>query len=138
MTSRARSIADTDVGIPDLVRSLTADSTRLIGDEVLLARFEVREAVRSSARGATWLAVAFGAAVVALSAFTVLLTVVLGRLAGSLWAGALITGAVELAVGAIVLRHGLALYQEPESYTLGETRAEIAETTRWVREEVTS
>lgn len=137
MTSRAN-FADADTGIPDLVRQLTADSSHLIGNEVRLAKLEAREALHSGARGAIWLAVAFGATVLALTALTVLLTVALGRLTGNMWAGALIAGVVDLAAGALFLRHGLAIYREPESYTLGETRAEAAETTRWVRGQITS
>ncbi|MHB1224799.1 MAG: phage holin family protein [Gemmatimonadaceae bacterium] len=137
MTSRAN-FADADAGIPDLVRRLTADSSHLIGHEVRLAKLEAREALRSGARGAIWLAIAFGAMVLALTALTVLLTVALGRLTGNMWAGALITGAVELVAGGLFLRRGLAIYREPDSYTLGETRAEAAETTRWVREQITS
>ena len=137
MTSRAN-FADADSGIPDLVRRLTADSSHLIGNEVRLAKLEAHEALHSGARGAIWLAIAFGAAVLALAALTVLLTVALGRLTGAMWAGALITGVVELVAGGLFLRHGLAVYREPDSYTLGETRAEAAETTRWARDQVTS
>lgn len=137
MTSRVR-IDDADVGIPDLVRSLTTDSRRLIGDEVRLARLEARESLRSGARGALWLAVAFGAVVIALTAFTVLLTVAVGRLTGNMWAGALITGALEVVAGALALGRGVALYREPGSYTLGETRAEVARTTRWARRQMSS
>ena len=122
-----------DTGIGDLVGRLTDDSKRLVSNEVHLAKLELRQSVHAGARGAIWLAVAGGAAVVALVAFTVLLSVVLGRLLGNLWAGTLVTGALELLVGFLALRHGLALYRAPESYTLGETRASLADTARWAR-----
>jgi uncharacterized membrane protein YfcA len=62
----------------------------------------------------------------------VLLSVLLGRLLGNLWAGTLLTGALELLVGWLLVARGLAIYRRP-SYTLEETRAELAETARWVR-----
>lgn len=122
-----------DAGIGDLVHRLTDDSKRLVANEVHLAKLELRQSVRTGARGALWLAVAFGAAVVVLVALTVLLAVVLGRLLGNLWAGTLVTGVLELAVGFLCLRRGLAHYHEPSSFTLGETRRSIAETARWAR-----
>ena len=132
MATRPLHFADDDPGIADLVRRLTDDSKRLVSDEVRLAKLEVRESLRVGARGAMWLALAFGAAVVALTALTVLLSALLGRLLGNVWAGALATGALELIVGVVLLRRGLALYREP-SYTLEETRASVAETARWVK-----
>ena len=132
MGTRSMGHADGDSGVADLVRRLTDDSKRLVGDEIRLAKLEVREGLHTSARGAMWLAVAFGAAVVALTALTVLSSVLLGRLFGNLWAGTLVTGVLELAAGFLLLRHGLALYAKP-SYTLEETRASLAETARWVK-----
>jgi len=124
--------AEQEPGLADLVRRLSDDSRRLVGDEVRLAKLEVGEGMSSATRGAMWLGVAFGAAVVALTAVTVLLSVLLGRLLGNLWAGTLLTGALELLAGWLLLRHGLALYREP-SYTLEETRTELARTARWVK-----
>ena len=132
MASRPLHMTDDDPGIADLVRRLTDDSKRLVTDEVRLAKLEVQESARTGARGAMWLALAFGAAVVALTALTVLLSALLGRLFGNVWAGTLVTGVVELLVGFLLLRHGLALFREP-SYSLEETRASVAETARWVK-----
>ena len=82
-------------------------------------------------RGVLWLALAFGAAVVMLVAVTILLTSLLGRLmAGHMWFGALVTGVIELAVGAWLLRKGLSAFAEP-SYSLEQTRASLTETANW-------
>ncbi|HEY0970700.1 MAG TPA: phage holin family protein [Gemmatimonadales bacterium] len=133
MASRQMSFADSDTGVGDLVRRLGDDSKRLMADEVRLAKLELREGMRTGARGAMWLAVAFGAAVVALAGLTVLLSTALGRLLGNYWAGTMLTGALELVVGWLLVRRGLATYREPDSLTLGETRSELAETARWIR-----
>jgi uncharacterized membrane protein YqjE len=124
-------LADPDVGIPDLIRRLTSDSRRLVTDEVQLAKIEAKESLHRATRGVLWLALAFGAGVVMLVAVTILLTSLLGRLmAGHMWFGALVTGVIELAVGAWLLRKGLSAFAEP-SYSLEQTRASLAETASW-------
>ncbi|HEX6599375.1 MAG TPA: phage holin family protein [Gemmatimonadaceae bacterium] len=124
-------LADPDTGIPDLIRRLTNDSKRLVTDEVQLAKIEAKESLRRATRGVLWLALAFGAGVVMLVAVTLLLTSLLGRLmSGHMWFGALVTGVIELAVGAWLLRKGLSAFAEP-SYSLEQTRASLAETANW-------
>lgn len=133
MATRQISFQGDDAGVADLVRRLTDDSRRLVSDEVRLAKMELREGLHTGGRGAMWLAVGFGAAVVALVALTVLSSALFGRLLGNYWAGTLLTGVMWLVSGALFLKHGLSLYQEPRSYTLAESRAELKETARWVR-----
>ena len=129
-------LADPDVGIPDLIRRLTNDSKRLATDEVQLAKMEAKESLHRATRGALWMALAFGAGVVMLVALTLLLTSLLGRLMGGhMWFGALVTGVIELAVGAWLLKKGLAAFTEP-SYSLEQTRASLAETAHWTTDVV--
>ncbi len=124
-------IADPDVGITDLIRRLTTDSRRLVTDEVQLAKLEAKDNLHRAARGVLWMALAFGAMVVMLVALTLLLTSLLGRLMNDhMWFGALITGVIELALGAWLLKRGLSAYAEP-SYTLEKTRASLADTAHW-------
>ena len=124
-------IADPDVGIPDLIRRLTSDSRRLVTDEVQLARLEAKDSLHRATRGVLWLTLAFGAAVIMLVAITLLLTSLLGRLMNDhMWFGAIVTGVIELAIGAWLLKKGLSAYTEP-SYTLEQTRASLAETAHW-------
>lgn len=130
-TMRTDIRTDPDTGIPDLVSRLTGDSKRLVKDEVRLAKLEVREGLHDAARGALWLGVAFGIGVIALAAFTVFLSAGIGRLIGSYWGGALITGALELLVAFLLIRKGSASLSEP-GYTLPETREELKETAHWV------
>jgi hypothetical protein len=133
VTARPMQQIDPDVGIPDLVRQLTEDSKRLVMDEVNLGKLEVKENLRTAVRGVLRLAIAFGVGVVALSAFTVFLAALIGRMAnGNYWVGALVIGVLELGLAAWLIKIGLARFASP-SYTLKETRAELSNTKSWVR-----
>jgi uncharacterized membrane protein YqjE len=123
---------DPDAGIPDLVRRLTDDSKRLAQDEVRLARLELRESLRDVTKGAVWLGVAFGAAVVALTAFTVFLSAGLGRLLGNYWAGTLVTAVLLLGGAAFAIKKGFGTIAEQE-LTLPETRESISETAQTLK-----
>jgi uncharacterized membrane protein YqjE len=125
-------LSDPDTGIPDLIRRLTDDSKRLVTDEVQLAKLEARESMHRATRGALWLGIAFGIAVIMLVALTVFIATLIGRLiSGHMWIGAIITGVVELAVGAWLLKRGLSTYARP-SYSLEETRSSLSDTTHEV------
>jgi hypothetical protein len=132
VTTRPLSFTD-DAGVAQLVGRLTDDSRRLVSDEIRLAKLEVQEGIHAGTRGAMWLAAAFGAAVITLTALTVLVSVLLGRAFGNLWAGPLVTGVLELAAGGLMLRHGMVLYRRPP-YSLPETRDTLAATGRWVKD----
>jgi len=124
-------VTDPDVGITDLIRRLTTDSRRLVTDEVQLAKLEAKDSLRRATRGVLWMVLAFGAMVVMLVALTLLLTSLLGRLMNDhMWFGAIVTGVLELGLGAWLLKRGLSAYAEP-SYTLEQTRASLADTAHW-------
>ena len=132
MTSN-RVTGDHEAGIPDLIRQLGEDSKRLVANEVRLAKLEMKENVHRAGHGALRLVVAFGVGVVALVALTIFLITLVGRLAaGHMWVGAVVTGLVELAVAAVLLRRGLGVLREP-SYSLEQTRGSIKDTAFWVR-----
>lgn len=127
------SAIDPETGIPDLVRRLTDDSKRLAADELRLAKLEVHESIHTGARGAMWMALALAVAIVAMVALTVLLISMSGVFSGdNYWAGALIVGALELVLGWVLLRRGLAALKSRE-LTLPESRASLADTATWVR-----
>ena len=124
-------VSDPETGIPDLIRRLTDDSKRLVTDEVSLAKIEAKESLHRATRGALWMALAFGVAIVMLTALTVFVATLIGRMAnGHMWVGALATGLIELALGAWLLKRGLATYTEP-SYTLEQTRHALKDTAHW-------
>ena len=122
----ARRVAiDPDKGLPDLVRQLGDDSKQLIGDEVRLAKLETSESIHRAGKGALWLGVAFGVAVVTLVAFTLFVTTMFGRIAGGhYWVGALLTAAIEIAAGLWLLRRGLGAFKAAP-YSMPETRSSL-------------
>ena len=131
MTARPKPVIDPEVGIPDLIRSLTDDSKRLVSDEVRLAKLEAKDSLHRAARGGIWMALALGVTIVMLVALTVFLVTLIGRLGnGHMWVGAIITGVLELAIGAWLLKRGISSYAEP-SYTLVQTREALTDTAHW-------
>lgn len=132
MSTQQRVAIDPDVGIPDLVRSLTDDSRRLLGDEVRLAKLEMRESVGQAGRGAMWLGLAFGISIVMLVAFTIFLTALIGRLANRhYWVGALVTAAVELGLAVWLFKKGAGSFAGAR-VTLPATRESLKDTAHWV------
>ena len=111
--------------IGDLVGRLTDDSKRLANNEVRLARLEMGKSIHHAVQGGIRFALAFGIAILALVGLSVLLTAVIGDvLIGESWAGALITGALEMIVGALLLWGGMKVMKRAD-FTLGESRAEL-------------
>ena len=124
-------VSDPETGIPDLIRRLTDDSKRLVTDEVSLAKIEARDSLHRATKGALWMALALGVSVIVLVALTVFFVTLIGRIAnGHVWVGALITGVIELAIGAWLLKRGLSTYAEP-SYSLEQTRHALKDTAHW-------
>ena len=132
MPLREHTQIDPDVGIPDLIRRLADDSKRLATDEVRLAKLELGENLRTGARGTLWLAVAFGVGVVAMTAATIFLAALIGRLAaGHMWLGAIVTGLLELGVAFFLIKKGIGAFSKP-SYTFEQTRESLKNTQAWV------
>jgi hypothetical protein len=124
-------VSDPDTGIPDLIRRLTDDSKRLVTDEVHLAKLETRESLHRAGRGALWMVLGFGAGVIALVALTILLATLIGQMdRGHMWFGALLTGILELGIGAYLVKRGIGAYSA-SSYTLPDTRHALKDTAHW-------
>ena len=114
--------------IGDLVSRLTDDSKRLVANEGRLARLEMGESIHGVVQGGIRLALGLGVGVLALVALSVLLTAVIGNiLDGAVWAGALITGALEIIVGGLLLWSGARTMKRAD-FSLGESRAELKTT----------
>ena len=128
-----RMMVDPNSGIPELIHRLREDSKRLVGDEVRLAKLETREHLRDGGKDLTWLVASFGVAVVALMALTLFFITLIGRvLNGHMWVGALVIGVIEVGVGIVLVKRGLAMFKEP-SYSLPETRESLKDTAAWVK-----
>lgn len=124
---------DPDVGIPDLVKSLADDGKRLLADEVRLAKIETKESVRQASRGLAWLALSFGVGVVMLVGLTLMLATLIGDLAsGHMWVGAVVTGFLELAVAAWLVKKGIGAFST-DAYSLPETRESAKDLASWAR-----
>jgi uncharacterized membrane protein YqjE len=116
---------DPNKGLNDLVRQLADDSKRLVSDEVRLAKIETAESMHRAGRGALWLGLAFGIAVVTLVAFTLFFATLFGRVAnGHYWVGAMLTAAIEIALGLWLLQKGGAFLKRAP-YSLPETRTTL-------------
>ena len=126
---------DPETGIPDLIRRLGEDSRRLAGDEVRLAKLELHESVRSGVAGSIRLALALAFGIVAAVAVTVLLTAAVAALLNhNYWAGALIVGVLEVVVGFVLVRRGVAAVKSPP-YSLQASRESLKDTATWARED---
>jgi uncharacterized membrane protein YqjE len=117
-----RVLIDPDKGLTDLVRQLGDDSKRLLSDEVRLAKLETAESMHRAGKSALWLGVAFGIMVVALVAFTLAFATLFGRIAnGHYWVGAMLTAALEIALGLWLVQRGLVAFKKAP-YSMPETR----------------
>lgn len=113
---------DFDPGFAPLIKQLTDDSKKLIGDEVRLAKLETLDSVHRAGMGALWLGAALGVLIVALVGATLLLATAIGRLAGGhYWVGALATAVLELIGGYWLMTRGIRSYKQAP-YSLPETR----------------
>lgn len=124
-------MSDSDPGIPDLIRRLSDDSKRLVTDEVHLAKIEAKESLSRATRGFMWLGLALGVSVVMMVSLTIFLATLIGRAAnGHMWLGAIVTGLIELGLGAYLIKRAITAITEP-SYTLEASRLALADTANW-------
>jgi dipeptide/tripeptide permease len=79
-----------------------------------------------------WMALAFGVGVVMFVAVTLFLVTLIGRAAnGHMWIGALVTGLLQIGVGAWLVKRGISAMIAP-SYSLEDSRNALADTANWV------
>ncbi|MDQ6887442.1 MAG: phage holin family protein [Gemmatimonadota bacterium] len=128
---------DPDAKITELVRRLTDDSKKLVGDEIRLSKLEMKDNIRGATKGAIQLGLAFGIGLLTMVSLTIFLVTAIGSAArGHIWVGAIVTGMLELGVGGWLMMRGLSRISSP-SYSLGESRAELQRTKEWLRHPTT-
>ena len=115
--------------LSELVRQLGDDGTRLLRQEVALAKLELREMVAGLLKDLIGLAVAGTLAVLGGLALTACLILVLGRFVfgGEYWLGALVVGGVFLVVGgiwALAAARGIGQNLKPDA-TLSSVREDV-------------
>ncbi len=113
----------------DLLRQLGDDGTRLLRQEVGLAKLEMRELLAGLVRDVIGLAVAGALAILGALSLTATIILVLGRFVfgGNYWLGALIVGGVFLIVGgiwALAAARGLGQNVKPDA-TLDSVREDM-------------
>lgn len=94
-------------GIIALLRSLSEDLSRLVRQEIRLAKLEAGRTARRVAADGAWITAGAGIIVVGGLCLVLALALGLGALLGSYWLGALVTGAALVGSGALVAWKGI-------------------------------
>ena len=94
-------------GFVRLLRDLAEDTRTLVQQEIELLRLEVGHSVKRAAKDGAWIWAGAVVLTVGLICLAVALALGVGRLLGSYWLGALITGGAFLAVGAALAWRGV-------------------------------
>lgn len=119
----------------ELITSLSDDFTKLIRNEIRLARVETMEAVSTASRGAGMLAAGGMVAYAGLILVLIALSILLGQALENYWLSTLIVGAVVLIIGAVLLFSGKSALQKV-NVTPEKTIETLKEDARWVKEQV--
>jgi len=119
----------------ELLKRLSNDTGDLISQEITLAKAELRESANTAVKGASKLAIAGVLGLVgtiALTAFAVLgLADLIG---GEYWVWALVVGAIELIVAAVIARGALKGMKQ-EGLKPDESIESLRESKSWAKEE---
>lgn len=118
-----------------LFNQLARDSAALIRQEVALAKAELRQSARQTARGAMKLGVALAVVSVGALVLTAFLVLLLGDLLGNYWLAALIVGAVYTLIGAVLALTGARTLKTVEMAPQ-ETIETLKEDRDWARAEI--
>jgi uncharacterized membrane protein YqjE len=125
----------TDASLGELFRQLATDSSTLIRQEMALARAEMRENVKSAARGVTAIAIGGVLATVGLLTLTAFLVILLGQALANYWLAALLVGAALLVVGGILVYSNL-IALSGEELKPEHTIDSLKEDKEWLQQEI--
>jgi len=128
-------ISDEDESIGELLKSLAADTSLLLRQEMSLARAEVKESGTRLQQLGRKMAIAAALALPGAMAVTAFLVIALGNAINSYVTSALIVGVVLLVAAWVVARQGIARVANG-GVGISRTAASLAEDARWGKEEV--
>lgn len=121
----------------ELFSDLSSQVSRLVRDEVRLARAELSEKASNAGRGAVFMGAGAALAYAGLLALLAALIIGLGQLGVPWWLSALIVGAVVLGAGYLLLQRGMAA-MKPAQLTPSRTIRSLSEDGQWAKHQVTS
>lgn len=121
----------------ELFGDLSSQISRLVRDEVRLARAEMSEKARNAGRGAIFAGMGAALAYAGLLALVAALIIGLGQLGVPWWLSALLVGAVVVGAGYLLVQRGVAA-MKPKELTPDRTIRSLADDGRWAKEQVTS
>lgn len=119
--------------IPELLRQLSDDGSRLVQQEIRLAKVELREDAANAANGAGKIGAATVLALPGLLALTAAAIIGLSFLVGSSWLSALIVGVIVLAVAGLLLRSAISSFRS--GLVPRETVETLREDVAWAKRE---
>ncbi|MFL5497703.1 MAG: YhjD/YihY/BrkB family envelope integrity protein [Gemmatimonadaceae bacterium] len=108
---RSRLAYNEQASIGELFKSLTADSSELVRQEIQLAKLELQESVANAGRASAKLGTAAVIALPGVMAVTAALVIGLGILMNSYWLSALLVGAAILLAAGITARSGITQFK---------------------------
>lgn len=120
--------------IPELLRQLSDDGSRLVQQEIRLAKVELREDAAHAASGAGKIGAATVLALPGILALTAAAIIGLSFLVGSYWLSALIVGVVVLAVAGFLLKSAISSFKS--GLAPRETVETVREDVAWAKREV--
>ena len=126
---------DSEPGIGELFKRVSADLSSLAHQEFQLAKAELKESVDQAKRSSVMFIVAVVFALPGMMAIAACLVIVLANVMGSWWAASLVVGIVLLAIAALIVKRAIAGLTDG-SVGLQETAASLGEDARWGKQEL--
>lgn len=123
--------------IGDLLRQLSDDASRLIRQEMTLAKVEVRQSVSQAGKGAARIGIAAAFALLGGMAAVAFLIIGLGDLLGNYWLSALIVSVALLAIAAVMGKSATSNLKK-EALKPTETIETLRDDADWAKREIAS
>jgi uncharacterized membrane protein YqjE len=126
---------DYEPGLGDLLKQLAQDSATLVRQEMALARAEMKENIRTTARQAAMVAVGGLVALVGVLVLIAFLVTAISDALDEPWAGPLIVGGIFLLVGAFLAMRAMKALKR-ESLAPDRTIETLKEDKQWLQSEI--